>query len=209
MAVNPMAQLVVDQEAARKAAELEQKRKAGCSYIRVSYVGRDKPHALHGFQDRGVRPVYNAETGETEQRAEMSPDVTAVLFSLTPGGDSIADVLDTPYNRMAISRNEYLKVEDPVLAKEIEALINVPFKVEGDRLSQLRMEKERIDKELQELEAKKAAKPAVATVAPAAATPVVPPTQTTTVAATPPVNQSRGRRSTAIGGLVPTGGTSG
>jgi len=173
MSANPIKQLLVDSETQAKIAQQEQLRKAGCSFIRVAYVGRENAVRLHGFHNRGIRLVYNAETGQTEP--EAFDDDRVVEFQTDPAGNQIAEVLDDQYNRYAISRNENLRVLDEKLAAEITQLANKPYSVEADRATELRRQKERLERELHDLELKEQAKAKEAT-------PMVPEQPTTTVA---------------------------
>jgi hypothetical protein len=101
--------------------------------------------------------VYNAETGQTEP--EAYDDDRVVEFQSDPAGNQIAEVLDDQYNRFAISRNDNLRVLDEKLASEIADLVGKPYSVEADRATELRRQKERVERELAELEAKENAKP--------------------------------------------------
>jgi len=137
------------EEEKKELQRIEQIKKLGRSFIRVRYTGGGQYPRIHGAF--GVRAFQHADSnGKTEWKTVE--DSAPLEFVADSVGNLVADVLDSEYNRIWLSRHlppgGEIEIDDPATRREIEALKGKPFKVEVPRVEQLRRDRERLDREI-------------------------------------------------------------
>ncbi len=144
-----LSELLTSREEEEALRQREKIRRKGHQFIKVINEGPESYNRIHSVEDMELFDIPDYEKGGITQ--EKRKVCRALTFNIEKGtGDRIAYVLDTEYNRYWLARQlDYgLKIDDERMQKEIEKLVNKPYKIELTRKDELERKKRELEKEL-------------------------------------------------------------